>query len=108
MRKFFGLAHGRFRLLMPLLFNRYFAGHGSLPDVLKAGVFSEIRAYRIIKRPSGFQPKNWKLGKNSPQLMRSRGPPGGFRPPRDPADRLRRDAILRRSPPALARHKALA
>jgi hypothetical protein len=34
--------------------------------------------------------------------------PGGFRPPKDPADRLRRDAILRRSPPALARHKALA
>src|SRR5260370_23470008 len=35
--------------------------------------------------------------------MRSPGPPGGFRPPKDPADRLRRDAILRRSPPAVVR-----
>jgi hypothetical protein len=44
MGKVFSLVFGGFRLLMPLLFNRYFAGHSSLPDVLKAGVFSEICA----------------------------------------------------------------
>jgi hypothetical protein len=36
-RKFFGLAFGLFRLLMPLLFDRYFASHGSLPEVLRQG-----------------------------------------------------------------------
>ena len=55
--KFFGRALGRFRLLMPVLFYGYFAGHGSLPDVLKAGVFSEICAYKIIHRPAGSSPK---------------------------------------------------
>jgi len=47
-------------LLMPLLFNRYFASHGWLPDVLKAGVCSEIPRIKIIKRPTGFQLKNQK------------------------------------------------
>ena len=40
--KFLSLDLGRFRLLVPLLFNRDLA-HGSLPDVLKAGC-SEICA----------------------------------------------------------------
>ena len=55
--KFFGLAFGHFRLLKTLLFNRYFAGHGSLPVVLKAGMFSEICAYKIIQGPAGFGPE---------------------------------------------------
>src|SRR6267154_1642964 len=68
MGKFFGLAHGRFRLLMPLLFNRYFAGHGSLPDVLKAGVFSEIRIqnYQTTVRVPA---QNSKLGKKFSQTI---------------------------------------
>jgi hypothetical protein len=41
MGKFFSVALGGFGLLMPVLFNRYFAGQSSLPDVLKAGMFSE-------------------------------------------------------------------
>ncbi len=60
MGKFLSLVFGGFRLLMPLLFNRYFASHGWLPDVLKAGVCSEIPRIKIIKRPTGFQLKNQK------------------------------------------------
>jgi hypothetical protein len=42
---------------MPLLLNRYFAGHGSLPDVLKAGVFSEFAALKTVNGLPGSRPK---------------------------------------------------
>ena len=51
------LVFGRFRLLMPLLLNCYFAGHGSLPDVLKAGVFSEFASLKTVNGLPGSRPK---------------------------------------------------
>jgi hypothetical protein len=33
--KFFSLVFDAFRLLVPLLFNRHFAGHWSLPEIVK-------------------------------------------------------------------------
>ena len=63
-RKFFSLSFGLFRLLMPILFDRYFA-HGSLPEVLRQGLEVEkILESSIFKGLSG-------PGKNTEKFSRS-------------------------------------